>query len=291
MHNESGFFTLNDGNIIPAVGLGTFPMKGETLLGALQAAKEAGYTYFDTSPAYGNEAGLTSLYDSRIPFWKAHKRKKYCVQTKLFLDFCISHNEKTGLKKSLHRLRSTYVDVYLMHWAYPDTFVRNYQAMEELRKEGLVKSIGVANMEIHHLQAILNKCAVPPAINQVEVTPMLTQKPLIEFCKANGIHVQAYTPFARMDERLFSNPVLQELAQKHGKKITQIILRWNIQQGRSVVPKSESPERLRENISLHDFTLSQEELERIDSINQDLRVRFHPDVYPLDWRRQRDRRA
>ncbi len=286
------YFTLNNGQKIPAIGLGTFPMKGDVLIEALRHAKAAGYSYFDTSKAYANEPDLAKgLYTGMIPFFTKFKRKKYIIQTKLFLDACVAHQERKGLIGALKRLNTDYIDIYLMHWAYPDTFVRNYKAMEKLCTEGLVKSIGVSNMEIHHLQKILDACTIPPAINQVELTPLLTQKPLIEFCKANGIHIQGYTPFGRMHEKLFANPLLLELAEKYGKKITQIILRWNIQQGRSVLPKSQSPERLCENLSVFDFTLSQEDLERIDGLNEDHRFRYHPDVYPLEWRRKREHRV
>lgn len=283
----SQYFELNNDFKIPHLGFGTFPMYGDILISALKSAKEIGYKLFDTSPAYGNERDLAiGLYRRKIKFFGNVNRDKYLIQTKLFLDYCINHKEIEGLRQSLKSLNTDYIDIYLMHWADPETFIDNWKAMEKFYKDGLIKTIGVSNMEQHHLEKILDKCEIVPAINQIEITPMLTQKKLMEFCNQNNIHVQAYSPFARMHEKLFNNQILQDISAKHNKKITQIILKWNIQQDRSVVPKSQTPERLKENMDIYDFELSKEELDMIDSINEDFRVRYHPNVYPVEWRKE-----
>ena len=279
MTKKSDCFKLNNGFKIPALGLGTFNNLGPEAENAVKAASKTGYRLFDTSPAYGNESVLKCLWQRFFGI----ERSKYIIETKLFLNSCVDNKEYSGLKESLKNLNIKYIDIYLLHWAHPKLFIKNYKEMEKFYKDGLVKTIGVCNMEIHHLEQLMNECDIVPAINQIEVTPMLTQKPLIEFCKNHGILTMAYTPFARMHEKLFNNSALIELANKYNKKPTQIILRWNIQQGRCVIPKSSNKERIKENFDIFDFVLSKEDLDLIDSINEDFRVRFHPDVYPLQW--------
>ena len=276
------YFTLNDGNKIPALGLGTFPMNGKILRTVAKEAYLQGYRLFDTSAAYGNEKALGDGLFGRFLFKTGFDRKSMFLSTKLFLDACRTNTEKKQLIKSLKNLRVKYIDLWLMHWADIDYFIKNYKVMEELKKEGLAKSIGVCNFEIHHLEKLMDKCEIIPAVNQVECHPLLTQKPLIEFCNKNKILVESYSPFARMDERLIEHSILCEIAKKYNKKVTQIILKWNIQQGRIVIPKTSNLERLYENIDIENFELTNNELLSIDNINQDIRVRFHPDIYPQE---------
>jgi diketogulonate reductase-like aldo/keto reductase len=275
------FFTLNNGNKIPVLGLGTFNQK--ELSKVAKASTKIGYKLFDTSPAYKTEKSLSEGLYKGLFFSNKEKRKEYSITTKLFLSDCFDGNEYRGLKNSLRNLSTDYIDTYLLHWAHPDVFIRNYKEMEKFYKDGLVKNIGVCNMEIHHLEKLINECEIIPTINQVEVTPMLTQKPLINFCNNYNILVMTYTPFARMHDKLFNNSTLNFLAEKYNKKITQIILRWNIQQGRCVIPKTSNIERLKENFNIFDFKISEEDLLLIDKINEDFRVRFHPDIYPIEW--------
>ena len=277
------YFTLNNGDKIPSLGLGTFNQHDLPIV-ARQAA-QLGYELFDTSPAYGTEKKLSRGLWHGILFSNQQKRANYSITTKLFLSDCFGGQEYRGLKNSLRALSTNYIDTYLLHWAHPDVFIHNYKEMEKFYKDGLVKNIGVCNMEIHHLEKLLNECEIVPTINQIEVTPLLTQKPLIEFCKKHHILVMAYTPFGRMHEKIFKHPTLVELSQKYHKKITQIILRWNIQQGRCVIPKTSNADRLKENITIFDFEISPEDMAKIDVMNEDFRLRFHPDVYPIEWRK------
>lgn len=276
---------LNNGNEIASLGLGTFAYDDKTSP-ALKFASKIGYTTLDTSPAYKNEELIAKQLWKVCGFYNPFMRKKYFLQTKLFLNHCYNHTEYTGLKESLQRLHTDYLDSYLMHWALPDKFIKNYKEMEKFYKDGIVKNIGVCNMEIHHLERLLNECDVIPAINQIELHPLLTQKPLEEFCKKNGITIMSYTPFARMDKKLFNNKILNNLAEKYNKKITQIILRWNIQNERCVIPKSSNPERLKENFNVFDFNINENDMQLIDTINEDYRFRFHPDIYPIDWEKK-----
>lgn len=280
------YFVLNNGNKIPSLGLGTFNQRD--LIKVAKESTKIGYKLFDTSPAYGTEKNLSKGLYKNFLFSNKEKRKKYSITTKLFLTDCFNNKEYQGLKKSLKNLSTEYIDTYLLHWAHPDVFIHNWKEMEKFYKDGIVKNIGVCNMEIHHLEKLLNECEIIPAINQVECTPILTQKPLIEFCKKHNILVMAYTPFGRMHEKLFSNSKLISLSKKYNKKITQIILSWNIQQDRCVIPKTSNTERLKENYNIFDFELTDGDLKEIDNINEDFRVRFHPDLYPIEWRKNNE---
>ena len=283
--NKTEYFTLNNGREIPKLGLGTFASNGDELEKAIKTALKVGYRLFDTSLAYKNETSVgQGLWGN---FWtKWIDRKKVYVTSKLFLNHCLDNKEYSGLKKTLKNLNTTYLDNYLLHWALDETYIKNYKEMEKFYKDGLVKNIGVCNMDIPRLEKLLNECDVIPAINQVEITPVFTQKPLIEFCKKHNILVMAYTPFARMHEKLFNNEILLKIAEKYNKKPTQIILKWNIQQGRSVIPKSANPQRIKDNFNIFDFNIESEDLKIIDSINENFRVRFDPNVYPKEWLRK-----
>jgi len=158
--------------------------------------------------------------------------------------------------------------------------------MEKFCQDGLVKNIGVCNMTVPLLERLLDKCDIVPAVNQVEITPVFTQKPLLEFCRKHQILVMAYTPFGRMHEKIVQNPVLLSLQEKYNRPLTQLILHWNIAQGRCVIPKSSNVQRLRDNFNIFDFEISAEDLAKIDAVNEDFRIRFDPDVYPLEWRKQ-----
>lgn len=280
---KDAYMVLNDDNKIPAIGLGTYPMCGEELVSVSRQAYKIGYRLFDTSPAYGNEEALgTGLFGSFFDKINLFKKKSVYISTKLFLDACRTHKEKEQLIDSLHKLKVKKLNLWLMHWADPNTFLENYKVMQRLKKEGLAESIGVCNFEIHHLQKILDACDIPPVINQVECHPYLTQKPLIEFCNKYNIILQSYSPFARMDKELINNPRLVNIAKKYNKEVTQIILRWNIQQNRIVIPKTSNFKRLAQNINIFDFVLSEDELLEIDNLNMNKRFRYHPDEYPLE---------
>jgi diketogulonate reductase-like aldo/keto reductase len=150
--------------------------------------------------------------------------------------------------------------------------------MEALYKEGFVRAIGVCNCHRHHLENILKVADVVPAVNQIELHPLLSQESLSAYCKSKGIQVQAYSPFARMEPKLVEHPVLVEVANKYSKTVPQVILRWDIEKGMLVTPKSSNRKRLRENIDIFDFELTQDETARIDGINENYRVRFDPDT-------------
>ena len=268
------YFKLNNGVEIPAIGLGTYPMnRWEAARVVYKATSNKGgdYTSFDTAPAYGNER------------WVGVGLKLSCKKRRdLFITTKLGNQQRRGdvkgaLKKSLKRLNLKYIDLYLMHWPNPNTYIECYKQMEELYYSGLVRAIGVCNFNKHHLERLLDSAKVVPMVNQIEVHPLLTQKELISFCKQHNIQVQAYSPLARMDKRLIENKVLMQIAYKYNKTVPQVIFRWNYQCGVISVPKTSNIKRLLQNISIFDFELSAQEIEIIDSLNQNIRIRHDPD--------------
>jgi diketogulonate reductase-like aldo/keto reductase len=187
-------------------------------------------------------------------------------------------NIKKALKLSMLKLGVKYIDLYLMHWPHPNTYKNTWKQMEELYESGVVKSIGVCNFHKQHLEELFTINKITPVVNEIELHPLLTQKELSEFCKTNKINIISYSPLARMDEKLIKNPILIELSKIHKKTVPQIIFRWNLQHNYIVIPKTESKKRLKENIDIFDFCLTKEEMDIIDTINQNYRVRHNPET-------------
>lgn len=268
---------LNNGVEMPLVGLGTYPMNGPRLVAAVAKAVAAGYRRFDTAAVYGNEAWLGRALKLARPL--AHG-EAFFLTTKL--DSAVPPvRVRETLEASLCRLGIERVDLFLMHWPHPDYYVDQWRQMEELLREGRTRAIGVCNCHPRHLEHLLEKAAVVPAVNQVELHPLLSQVPLRDYCRERGILVEAYSPVARMHPKLIHHPLLIGLAGKHGRTVPQIILRWDIQHGIAVVPKSSRWQGLKENFSLFDFELDRDEMASIDGLNEEFRVRFNPDAYPF----------
>lgn len=265
-------FVLHNGMEIPAVGLGTFPMRGAELVAAVVKSIKYGYSSFDTSAAYRNENDLG--YALEIC---GKERKEIFITTKLSNAQQRLGDVRGALMESMEWLKVNYVDLYLMHWPNPETFLDSWKDMEVLYKEGLCRAIGVCNFHQHHIEKLLSIAKEVPVINQIELHPLLSQKPLIQYCNSQGILVQAYSPLARMHEKLINNQVIVSLAQKYNKSVVQIILRWNFQNGIVTIPKTSNEERLKTNIDIFDFNISKEDIKAIDAINENYRVRYNPD--------------
>ncbi len=268
------YIRLNNNIEIPIIGIGTYPLNGLSLIRTVVNAYRHGYTSFDTSAAYFNEECLGVA----LNLIKSHGAKSLFITTKLSNTSQREGNIREGLLNSMKKLGVKKIDLYSMHWPYPEKYLESWKQMEALYNEGLVKAIGVSNFHQHHLEKLLEVAEVVPAINQIELHPLLSQKPLRDYCKAKGIHVQAYSPVARMDPKLVNHPVLVELSIKYKKTVPQIILRWDVQKGIIAVPKSGNKNRIKENIDIFDFELIQDEMLQIDSINENYRVRFNPDT-------------
>ncbi|MGN0556388.1 MAG: aldo/keto reductase [Acutalibacteraceae bacterium] len=236
----------------------------------LRTLLDSGFSMVDTSSAYGMSEQVIGEELKRFPRADARVITKLCNQDQF------TGNVEQALKKSLSRLGMDYVDVYLMHWPVTDVYPENWKKMEDLYRRGLCKAIGVCNCHRHHLEEILKIAQIKPMINQIECHPLLTQDELREYCRQNGIQVMAYTPTARMDERL-RKTVLVKLAAKYHKSVAQIILRWHIQLGNIPVVNTLNPVHLAENANIFDFALSEAEMQEITAININSRLRYDPD--------------
>ncbi|MHC4109883.1 MAG: aldo/keto reductase [Planctomycetota bacterium] len=263
---------LNNSVEMPMIGMGTFSINGLKLALIVRKAVKMNYCSFDTASAYGNEKWL-----GRGIRFCGKSRADLFITTKLSNSDQRSSSVRTAFQNSLLRLGIKYLDLYLMHWPNPGTYLKSWKQMETLYKEGLVRAIGVSNFHEHHLENLLEIADVIPAINQVELHPLLSQANLVEFCKKYGIKIMAYSPLARMNDKLIKNQVLIDIAKKYKKTVPQIILRWDYQHQIVSIPKSSSSIRLKQNISIFDFNLLEDEMDLIDQLNINFRIRHNPD--------------
>ena len=254
--------TLNDGNKIPAVGFGVFliPNDGATYEAVTRALK-AGYRHIDTAAAYFNEAEVgKAVKDSGIP------REEIFITSKLWLQDYGYEAAKKGLETSLEKLGLDYVDLYLLHQPYGDV-AGAWKALEEAKAEGKIRSIGVSNMTPKIWKEFVPQFATVPAVNQVECNPFFQQKELRALLAENDVKIEAYQPLGHGDETLLSHPDIVKLADKYGKNPGQIILRFEVQDGLIVLPKSTNPQRIAGNIDIFDFELSDGELDSLRTLD------------------------
>ena len=254
--------TLNDGNKIPAVGFGVvlIPNDGATYEAVTQALK-AGYRHIDTAAAYFNEAEVgKAVKDSGIP------REEIFITSKLWLQDYGYEAAKKGLETSLEKLGLDYVDLYLLHQPYGDV-AGAWKALEEAKAEGKIRSIGVSNMTPKIWKEFVPQFATMPAVNQVECNPFFQQKELRALLAENDVKIEAYQPLGHGDETLLSHPDIVKLADKYGKNPGQIILRFEVQDGLIVLPKSTNPQRIAGNIDIFDFELSDGEMDSLRTLD------------------------
>jgi 2,5-diketo-D-gluconate reductase A len=267
--------TLNDGNRMPQLGFGVFQVPNEETAAAVSAAFEAGYRAIDTAAMYRNEEGVAkAIADSGIP------RDELFITTKLNNDGHGYDDALRAFEASRTRLRLDYVDLYLIHWPLPaqDRYVDTWRAFEKLRSDGLARSIGVSNFQPAHLQRLLDETDVVPALNQIELHPYLTQEALRAFDAEHGIATEAWSPIAKGGE-LLSDPAITSMAEKYGKTPAQIVIRWHLQLGNVVIPKSVTPARIKENIDVFDFELADDDVTSISELNRDERTGPDPDTF------------
>lgn len=264
---------LSNGIEMPAIGFGTFPMKNLELIKSVWNGVDVGFTLFDTAAAYRNE----------IELGIALKRYSRSQRSKLFISTKISNRQqemrdvRASLDRSLKKLGLHQIDMYMLHWPLSDYFIDSWRQMEALYDEGKINVLGVCNFHQHHLETLLEHCRIQPMVNQIELHPLLTQKPLRDFCAENSIVVEAYSPTARMDKKLIHHPVINEIVQKHGKTVVQVILRWDYQNKVIPIIKSSNRQRMQSNIDIFDFELTHAEMEMIENMNENYRVRHDPD--------------
>ncbi len=270
---RSPMVKLSDGNSIPLVGLGVYKVDNATTGPLVTQALQVGYRLIDTASMYQNEQGVgEGIANSGIP------REEIIVATKFWMDDLGYDETLRAFEKSLRLLGLNYLDIYLIHWPAPKRgllYVESWKAMERLRNEGVVKSIGVCNFHPHHIDEILKIAQHPPVMNQIEVHPYLTQDTVIEYNSDHSILTQAWSPLAR--GQILDNPLISRIAIEHGKSNSQIVLRWHIQRGTAVIPKSTSKNRIIENLNVFDFELSETQMSDISGLNKNYRTGVDPE--------------
>ena len=254
--------TFHDGRSAPAIGLGTWQIPDASVAQTVAQAVELGYRSIDTAAIYENEAGVgRALRECGLP------REELFIATKLWNDSHPLAAARPAFEASLERLGLDYVDLYLIHWPVPEQgqFVQAWESLIRLRDEGLVKSIGVSNFNTEHLQELLDETGVLPVVNQIELHPRFQQAGLRQYHANNDIVTEAWSPIAR--GTLQADPVLAAIAARLQRSVSQVILRWHLQLGHMLIPKSTRPERLRENLAVFDFQLSDEDMAAIAQLD------------------------
>ncbi|KAG8437972.1 hypothetical protein GDO86_008599 [Hymenochirus boettgeri] len=276
--------TLNNGVIIPLTGLGTFRLRGqETLYKAVDAALACGYRSFDTATVYQNEKDLGQALQQLLPRYGLNRGDVFITSKLAPSD--LGEGTREACLRSIAELGCEYLDLYLIHWpgkqGRRSEDSRNAEAreiswktMEDLYKSGLIKAIGVSNYTEKHLTQLLSFCHIVPAVLQVEFHPRLPQKSLLEFCRTNGIHFQAYSSLGCGE--LLSHEDVREVANKHGRTPSQILLQWALRQGVGVIPKSSDPKRIKENFAVWDFELSELQANKIKGDGKEKRYCWDP---------------
>jgi len=270
---RSPMVKLSDGNSIPIVGLGVYKVDNATTGPLVTQALQIGYRLIDTASMYQNEEGVgEGIANSGVP------REEVIVSTKFWMDDLGYDQTLRAFDKSLGLLGLSHLDIYLIHWPAPKRgllYVESWKAMERLKNEGLVKSIGVCNFHPHHIDEVLKMAEHPPVMNQIEVHPFLTQDQVIAYNTQHSILTQAWSPLAR--GQVLDNPLISKIAVEHGKSNSQIVLRWHIQRGTAVIPKSTSRDRIIENLNVFDFELSEAQMLEISSLNRNYRTGVDPE--------------
>lgn len=263
--------TLNNGVKIPQHGFGVYLIKEEEEgYNSINKALEVGYRSFDTAQLYENEKLLGKILSE-----SGVKRSDLFITTKV-ADFKQGYDSTLrSVEQSLKDLHLDEIDLLLIHWPSKKHFFETWNALEKLHNEKLVRAIGVSNYEIHHLEELASKSAILPVINQVECHPYLTQEPLKNYLKNRSIAFEAWSPLGR--GALLNDNVISEIAKKYHKSIAQIIIRWHLQKGHIVIPKSNTPSRIEGNANVYDFSLVEDDVKVIDSLNKNQRTGSAPD--------------
>ena len=266
--------TLNNGVTIPQLGFGTYQVPPEQTADTVTKAFEAGYRHIDTATAYRNEAEVGQAFRA-----SGLDRDDVFITTKCFNDDHGYESARTAFKTSLDRLDLEFVDLYLIHWPVPakDLYADTWRAFVELREEGLVRSIGVSNFQAPHLERIVSESGVTPSVNQIELHPYLQQAGLRREHADRGIVTEAWSPLAQ--GAVLDDPEIVRIAQAAGKTAGQVVLRWHLQLGNVVFPKSSTPARIEENFDLFDFELADEQMAALERLDRGERIGPDPDTF------------
>lgn len=265
--------TLYNGVKMPWLGLGVFKVKdGEEVVETVKTAIQAGYRSIDTAKGYNNESGVAQgIRESGIA------REDLFITTKVWNGDQGYESTLAAFEASMERLELEVLDLYLIHWPVKGKYKDTWRALEKLHQEGRIRAIGVSNFQIHHLEDLMTEAKIKPAVNQVELHPLLIQSELREYCAKHQIQIEAWSPLGQ--GHLVEHPLLQTIAAKYNKTAAQVILRWDLQNGIVTIPKSVTPERIRENADLYDFELTAEDIEQINSLNENKRFGSDPDNF------------
>ena len=262
---------LNNDREMPLLGLGVYKLPDDVQAeSAVTSAISAGYRMIDTASVYKNEKSVgRAIAKCGVP------RKDLFITSKIWNNAQRLGDVQGAFSRSLDRLKVSYVDLYLIHWPVPGCYLSTWKELESILDSGRALSIGVSNFDIRHLEELRKISGIIPAVNQIECHPLCYPTELIEYCKAFGIQVQAYAPLAR--GAYFDNDVMCVLGTKYARTPAQIGLRWAIQKGISVIPKSINPERIRSNGNIFDFNIEDEDMAIIDTLNEDLHTSHVPE--------------
>lgn len=277
MKNLQDTTTLHNGVKMPWFGLGVFKVEeGPELINAVKFAIKHGYRSIDTAAIYENEEGVGQAIHEALKETNI-SREDLFITSKVWNSDLGYESTLAAYETSLKKLGLDYLDLYLIHWPVEGKYKEAWRALETLYKEGKVKAIGVSNFQVHHLEDLLKDAEIKPMINQVEYHPRLTQEKVKAFCEQHNIQMEAWSPL--MQGQLLDNPVLQTIADNHGKSIAQVILRWDLQNGVVTIPKSTKEHRIVENAAIFDFELTAEEIQQINELNENHRVGPDPDNF------------
>lgn len=269
---------LNDGRTIPQFGFGVFQIRPADTAKAVATALEAGYRHIDTAEMYGNEKQVGAAIAAA-----GLDRSDVFVTSKLNNGFHRPGDARKAFAESLDALGFDYLDLFLIHWPLPTRYggdyVSTWLTLEEFYRDGRARSIGVSNFQPHHLRRLHGESEITPAVNQIECHPYLTQEDVRAFCAQYQIAIEAYSPLAQ--GLVLHDPTIVAIAKEVGKTPAQVVLRWHIERGDIVFPKSVTPARIRENIDIFDFELSGEDVEAITALNRNQRTGPDPDTF--DW--------
>ena len=270
---------LNNGLEIPQIGVGTWTLRGETARQNVRLALEEGFRHIDTAQGYENEAEVgQGIADSGVP------RGEIFVTTKVSTNIMREGQEAVhqSIDESLAKLKMDYIDLLLIHWPVKDCVKHTWQVMEDYVRQGKVHSIGVSNFNRHHLDDLLAYADIRPAVNQIEVHPLMTQEENIAYNRSLGIQVEAWGPFGQGDIDVIGHPLLQSLAAKYQKTDSQIVLRWIVQRDLITIPRAK-PNHFKENLNIMAFSLSNEDMQAISALNQNLRSNVLNDPETFPW--------
>ncbi|MAW96604.1 MULTISPECIES: aldo/keto reductase [unclassified Leeuwenhoekiella] len=271
--NLQGTWELRNGYKMPYLGLGVWKAEdGEEVINAVKWAIEAGYRHIDTAKAYDNEEGVgKGIKDSGVA------REELFITSKLWNNDQGYESTLKAFDKTLQRLDTDYLDLYLIHWPVEGKYKNTWRAMEKLYKEGKIKAIGVSNFLEHHLMDLMKDCEVKPMVDQLEFHPWLVQEDLQKFCAENDIQYEAWSPL--MQGKAFENETLKEIGEKYGKTPAQVVLRWDLQNGVITIPKSTSKDHIKSNANVFDFELSEEDMQTITNLDKGRRIGPDPDNF------------